>query len=458
MTVKIVSGRWKQHLPEIPATRFSCATSGSFRPKLGLFILSVVLIASVCFFLVPAVRQQQGAASSSSRMSASEEQVATITHKESVAAVSKANDDFTGRLYGHLVSETGDAKNMVASPFSISAVVAMAYAGARQNTASQMKKSMAFPDKDKVLLEGYEDVLKVLKSNENFTLEAANKLFVQNNYKLLDDYLALMKAHYKATPESVNFAESEEARKLINQWVEDQTNKKIVELLPSGVITALTRIVLVNAVYFKGDWKSKFSATDTKKQEFTTLAGTKVQVDMMHKTAEYRGTRIKELDCAVLEFPYKGDRLSMLVFLSQKPEGFKAMEEKFATLDIVGLKTGGQFKFEVSLPKFKLESSHDLKGGLQAIGMTDMFSMDAADFSGITGTKDLFVSAVMQKAFIEVNEEGSEAAAATGMVMMMRSMPAPPQKFTCDRPFLFAIKDNLTGMVLFRGRVVDPTQ
>jgi serine protease inhibitor len=356
------------------------------------------------------------------------------------------------------VSTIGKDSNMVASPFSISAVMAMAYAGARENTAGQMKSVLSYPEKDLVLQEGYEDMINVLQSNENFTLEAANRLFVHKNYKLLEAYTTLVEKHYRALPETVDFGQSEKTRGIINTWVEQQTKDKIKDLLPEGSLNALTRLVLVNAVYFKGDWKNKFNKSDTQKKTFTTAAGAQVDVDMMHKTAEYKGARNKDLDCTILEMPYKGDRLSMLVFLSGMPEGFDAMEAKFASLDFLNLKMHGQVKFEVSLPKFKLESSHNLVDNLKAIGMTDMFDMSKADFSGIDGTKDLYVSSVMQKAFIEVNEEGSEAAAATGMVMMMRSMPAPPQKFTCDRPFLFAIKDNLSGMVLFTGRVVDPTK
>jgi serpin B len=385
-------------------------------------------------------------------------QMASLTHKESVTAVAKANDNFTSKLYGHLVSTAGKDSNMVVSPFSISAVMAMAYAGARENTAMQMQSVLSFPEKDLTLQEGYEEMFNVLQSNENFTLEAANRLFIHEKYKLLDTYINMVKKHYNALPESVDFGKSEEARSIINTWVENQTKEKIRDLLPSGSIDPLTHVVLVNAVYFKGDWKIKFEEADTCKKKFRTTAGKKVDVDMMHKTAKYKAARIKDLDCTVLEMPYKGDRLNMLLFLSKESKGFDAMEDKFASLDIVNLEMHGECEFHVSLPRFKLETSHDLVDNLKAIGLKDMFGSNA-DFSGIDGSKNLYVKCVMQKAFIEVNEEGSEAAAATAMVINYKSSRVThPQTFICNRPFLFAIKDQLTGMVLFTGRVANPNK
>jgi len=444
-----IGGGWKQLLPEVPATRFSCISSGSFRPKLGLCILCVVLIIALCLVLVPSLTESSP---SPVKMASTE-----MVHEASVKAIAKSNGDFTQKLYNLLVNSQGKDENMVASPFSISAVMAMAFAGAKGDTADQMKSVLAFPE-ESALQEGYEDLFRVLKSNENFTLESANRVFVHENYKFLDAYLTTVKKHYHAEPQGLNFEETEKSREVINKWVEGQTKEKIKDLLPSGSIKHLTRMVLVNAVYFKGDWKKKFDKANTKKEPFTTHKNEKLDVDMMHQTSEFRGAQNKDLGCLILELPYKGDRLSMLVFLSRKPEDFDAMEEKFGSFDYSNLKLSGAIKFDLSFPKFKLESKHDLVDNLKEIGLDDMFVAGKADFSGMDGTRNLYASSVVQKAFIEVNEEGSEAAAATGMVMMMRSMPAPPQKFTCDRPFLFAIKDNLTGMVLFTGRVTDPSK
>jgi serine protease inhibitor len=379
----------------------------------------------------------------------------SLTDKESATAVAKANNDLTSKLYGRLVSNVGNHSNMVASPFSISAVMAMVYAGARGNTNVQIKSVLSYPEKDLVLQEGYEVMFKLFQSNENYTLEAANKLFVQKDFKLLQVYTALLEKHYSSVPETVDFLQSEKARGIINTWVEKQTKDKIKDLITKETLDDRTRLVLVTAVYFKGTWKKKFNKADTQKKKFATVAGAKVDVDMMHMNAEFMSSINKDLECTILEMPYKADRLSMLFFLSQNPKGFDAMETKFASVDFLNLKMHRKMRYNVSLPKFKLESSHDLIKNLKAIGLTDMFDKGKADFSGIDGTKNLYVGSVMQKAIIEVNEEGSEADAATEVEIRAKYLTP---KFTCDRPFLFAIKDNLSGMVLFTGRVVNPAE
>ena len=436
--------KWKQLLPEIPATRFSCVTSGSLRPKLGLCILSVVLVVALCLLIVPFV--------DSPKMSSS------VQHADAVKAVAKANQDFGAKLYPHLVKAKGEGENLIMSPFSVSSVMAMALAGARSGTADQMKTGLGLEHEAQITHNGYDDVLSLLKSNEDFTLEAANKLYAQSGFDLLESYQEMAKSHYKAPVESLNFAEAEASRKVINDFVEEHTQQKIKDLIPSGVLDALTRLVLVNAVYFKGNWADQFNPKHTTKEKFTVSPTESVEVDMMHKTAEFNATYAKDLfDATILEVPFKGDRLSMYFILSKKPEEFAAMEEKFPSFDFVNLNLSQKVKFDVHIPKFKLETSHNLNAPLQALGMTDMFDSNSADFSGISGKQDLFVSDVLQKAFIEVNEEGSEAAAATGAIMMTRMMVMNP-RLLCNRPFLFVIKDKLTGMVLFNGRVVNPNK
>jgi serpin B len=189
----------------------------------------------------------------------------SLTDKESSTAVAKANNDLTSKLYGRLVSNVGNHSNMVASPFSISAVMAMVYAGARGNTNVQMKSVLSYPEKDLVLQEGYEVMFKLFQSNENYTLEAANKLFVQKDFKLLQVYTALLEKHYSSVPETVDFLQSEKARGIINTWVEKQTKDKIKDLITKETLDDRTRLVLVTAVYFKGNWKKKFNKADTSK-------------------------------------------------------------------------------------------------------------------------------------------------------------------------------------------------
>jgi serpin B len=270
------------------------------------------------------------------------------------------------------------------------------------------------------------------------------------------EYLDKMEKHFKATAKNINFGESQEAASVINGWIASQTNQKIKDLIPADALNALTRLVLVNAIYFKGDWASKFNKAATIKADFHVSPTETVKVDMMVATAEYAGEMNKELGCTILQVPYKGERLNMLFFLSDKPEGFSDMEKKFASFDFTTLNLTRKTKFEVSIPKFKLETSHSLNNPLKEVGMVSMFDAANADFTKLSEKgKDLYVSAVMQKAFIEVNEEGTEAAAATGAIVMLR-MAVRNMQFHLNRPFIFAIKDNLTGLILFAGRIMNP--
>ena len=240
------------------------------------------------------------------------------------------------------------------------------------------------------------------------------------------------------------------------------------------MLNALTRLVLVNAIYFKGDWASKFDAKKTTNevgsilnfqsyeyllQDFHLDDGTTKKVPMMRQTKKFQFAILNELSASMLELPYTGDRLSLQLVLPRQGNNLAALEQKLRTADLQQLFDSNreEEKVAVSMPRFKLEQTIPLKDQLNNLGMTDMFVADKADFSAIDGSRNLYVSEVVQKAFIEVNEEGSEAAAATGAVMMMRSMPMPPEEFRADRPFLFFLRDKLTGMLLFQGRVADPS-
>lgn len=377
-----------------------------------------------------------------------------ITHKESVAAVAKANSEFTKKLYGELIKTATEGQNVILSPFSISAVVSMVLAGAKGKTAEQIRTGLSLPA-DEHLLTGYQEALATLVSNENFTLDTANKLYVQDGFKLLDSFLETTLTNYHAESVSTNFADGEASRALINDFVEKQTNGKIKDLIKSGVLTALTRLVLVNAIYFKGDWARKFDPKNTQKGTFHLSDGSKVETDMMYLSSEFKSLHLADLDAQALEMPYKGDRLSMIFILPQN--GLAKTEAALANYDFSGLTFGRATKHEVHIPKFKIESTHELNDPLKNLGLTDMFDESAADFSGMSDKEELYVSKVVQKAFIEVNEEGSEAAAATGIIMMTRMMVLTPQ-FRCDKPFLYLIKDNLTGLVLFAGRLSDPSK
>lgn len=376
----------------------------------------------------------------------------------SVMDVAKANLNFLAKVYSFLLKSAGNENNMVVSPFSMSAVMAMALAGARGSTGGQMRSVFSFPDKEKDTIEGYKAILSGLGEAHDVTLDTANSLFVNQNYQILETYQAAMKEYFKASPMTLDFAKGEEARKVINSWVEEKTNDKIKELIPSGSISDLTRLILVNAVYFKGNWRDMFEVEETKKEDFTMLDGSKEKVDMMTRKGKYNFAVNNDLRCTILMMPYKGERLSMLIYLPNDPAEFKELEAKFTSLDPADFQVMER-EFIVALPKFKIETTHEeMVSNLKELGLIDIFDPAKADLSGISGSKDLHVSDMVQKAFIEVNEEGCEAAAATAMMMKALMMPASPKKFYCNRPFLFAIRDNQTGMMLFAGRVVNPTK
>uniref|UniRef100_A0A0P5HWD4 Serine protease inhibitor serpin n=1 Tax=Daphnia magna TaxID=35525 RepID=A0A0P5HWD4_9CRUS len=294
----------------------------------------------------------------------------------------------------------------------------------------------------------------------NFTLEAANQLYVADKYQLVDDFQRNLKENYGAEGQRVDFA-VDASRAKINQWVEEFTQQKIKDLLPEGSVNDLTRLVLVNAIYFKGNWMRKFDSSLTLIEPF--YLGSKdnrKDVNMMHIDAEFRTGFIESLDARLLELPYVGRKLSMFIVLPNKMDGLPELEAKLheTSLDDSNVEMRSA-KLHVSIPKFKLEADVKLKDILINMGMSDIFDEKSADFSGISGEKDLYVSNIFHKSFIDVNEEGSEAAAATGAVMMTRMMMLPvepPAPFVADHPFYYFIRDNTTKMILFSGRLAQP--
>ena len=292
-----------------------------------------------------------------------------------------------------------------------------------------------------------------------YQLSVANALWGQKGYGFLQEFIDLTKKYYGAGLREVDFVsavEREKARKAINAWVEKQTKDKIKELIQPGVFTRLTRLVLTNAIYFKGDWASKFKEENTKPAPFYVTEEKSVEVPMMYQKGQFAYTEGE--DAQVLVLPYKGDELSMLIVLPKKPSLLPSIERELTLKNLkVELERLRKQEVKVYLPKFKITwGVFKLNDILKAMGMKDAFSLPPADFSGMTGRKDLFISHVLHKAFVEVNEEGTEAAAATAVVMDRESAPAPPPVFRADHPFVFMIRDNRSGTILFMGRVTNP--
>ncbi|XP_078606181.1 leukocyte elastase inhibitor-like isoform X3 [Branchiostoma floridae x Branchiostoma japonicum] len=370
--------------------------------------------------------------------------------------LSAANTEFALNLYRQLCGTTG---NVFFSPYSISVALAMTSLGARGSTEGAMKGTLCFQDMPNDVLHGtFSKLHQQLYASDKYTLQTANRLYGEQTYSFLQDFLDATKKNYGAELAAVDFkGAAEQVRGTINQWVEEQTKNKIKDLIPAGAVDAMTRLVLVNAIYFKGNWDKQFDANMTHDLDFNINNNEKVKVKMMRMEANFNYGVFEELKCRVLEVPYVEKELSMLIFLPDAVEGIKDLESSLtaATLQTVSSKMYST-KVNLLLPRFKLEQEFGLGDTLKKMGMGEAFS-DAADFSGMSGSKDLFISAVVHKAFVEVNEEGTEAAAATGVVMMLCALDLEgPPEFVADHPFLFLIRDNRSNSVLFLGRMYKP--
>jgi len=368
--------------------------------------------------------------------------------------VAADNNAFAADLYAKLAEGKG---NLFFSPFSISTALAMTHAGARGQTAEQMAKALHFvlpQDKLHAAMGGLVRQLNEAGKQESAKLIVANALWGHRDFAFLKPFLAINDRYYQAGLRRVDFASPESARATINGWVADQTNQLIPELIQRGLIDAETRLVLTNAVYFKGTWLTQFEPKRTREQPFTLATGDKVQAPMMHRTGHFGYA--EAMGWQALELPYQGRELSMVVVLPRAHDGLPALEKVFTARFVAQRLRTRSRKVVVMLPKFKLESSFGLSKVLASMGMPDAFTREA-DFSGMTGGRDLYISAVIHKAVVDVNEEGSEAAAATAVV------PAPTNGgkrvgFRADHPFLFLIRHKPTGSILFLGRLVNPRE
>jgi len=375
------------------------------------------------------------------------------------AAMVEGNNAFAIDLYGQLRTQSG---NLFFSPDSISTALAMTYAGARGDTATEMAKTLHFTLPPQRLHPAMGGLLGDLNApHDGYKLRMANALWAQQGYTFLDDFLKLTNSDYGAGFKQVDFKDATEAARLtINQWVEQQTDDKIKDLLQPGVLSSSTRLVLTNAIYFKGDWQTQFDKAQTRDEDFHLSAAQNVKAPMMHREGGFNyfdgGT------FQILEIPYKSAELSMIVLLPNDVGGMFALEQSLTAPNT--RQWLGQLrpvpKVIMTLPKFKMTQQFELQDTLGAMGMTLAFDAHA-DLSGMTGNREFSISAAIHKAYIDVNEEGTEAAAATAVVMrlMMARMqqPAPPV-FRADHPFIFLIRDNRSGGILFMGRVTDPTR
>ena len=372
----------------------------------------------------------------------------------------EGNRAFAFELYRALRESDG---NFFYSPYSISVALAMTYAGARGETAQQMADTLHFLLGQEKLHPAFNWLDAELakrgqgaegKDDEGFRLNVVNAIWGQKDYKFLSTFLDILAENYGAGLRLLDFiTEAEASRLAINQWVSDQTEGRIEDLIPPGAINELTRLVLTNAIYFNAAWEYPFNEQLTADGPFYLLDGGQVTVPMMKQTESlgyFQGQGFQ-----AVELGYDGGELSMVILLPE-PGQFHIFEQALdaqrvdSTID--GLKP---IRLALTMPRFEFDSEFSLKDTLAEMGMPIAFS-GAADFSGMTGSPDLCISEVLHKAFVSVDEAGTEAAAATAVVMKLTGMPIQPVEFTVDRPFVFLIRDIDTGAILFVGRVLNP--
>ena len=359
--------------------------------------------------------------------------------------------------------------NQIVSPASIAIALDMTYGGARGETAAEMARVLHAPADPAALHLAAGNVLSTWNdpARDTYTLAVANRLFGERTFTFEPTFLALTRDRYRAPLEPLDFASAPEpARAHINGWVARETRDRIQDLLPAGVIRADTRLVLTNAVYFLARWRTPFERHATRDAAFFAGGTRRVEVPTMHRAEHFAHAEIE--GAQVLELPYRGDELAMTIVLPRERDGLAAIE---AGLDAARLASftsslDASRRVAVALPKFRIapEPSMRLSDTLKQLGMRLAFDAEAADFTGIADPPDpddrLSISEVFHKAFVQVDEDGTEAAAATAVVMMRGGAAAPsepPIPFTADHPFLFFIRDLRSGAILFLGRVVDPS-
>ena len=369
--------------------------------------------------------------------------------------VVKSNNQFAIDLYNKLSGGNG---NVFFSPFSIFDALSMTYAGARGQTEAQMKKVLHITLSQKEFHPAFSNIIKEIKSGAaqgKYDLNIANALWGQKGFHFLDAFLSLVEKYYDGNFYEEDFSNGIQAANDINNWVDKQTNGKIEKIV--GKISPLTRLILTNAIYFKGKWVSAFSASMTKSTTFYISPGETVKTKMMYQESDFNYMENDILQA--IEMPYNGEKLSMIVLLPKDKYGINEVEKTLNSSNLEKwISEMKNQKVKVYFPKFELKTNYELENTLSSMGMKNAFSN--ADFSGMDGRKDLAISQVIHKAYIEVNEKGTEAAAVTAVVVTLTcspySKPEVPPVFRADHPFMFFIIDNQTGSILFMGRVTTP--
>ncbi len=345
------------------------------------------------------------------------------------------------------------SKNVFFSPYSIFVALSMAYEGARGNTSEQMYYILNILQNDSATRGSFGRIYNLLnQKQEGYSINTANAFWTQQNYSFLKEYISILESYYIAEANELDFSKNVEAAETINAWIEENTNGKIKDMIDPGALSALTRLVLTNAIYFKGLWANQFDPDNTNKEDFKITSDETVEVDMMHLSdIKFNYTETKDMQ--VLKLPYKGNDLSMVIILP-KENNISVVESELNPANLTNwISSLNEIEININIPRFKFEAEYTLNDVLDEMGMKDAFVPDIADFSGMDGTTDLYISHVLHKAFVEVNEEGTEAAAATAVIVATKAIT---DIFNADHPFVFLIQHEETGAILFMGKIMNP--
>ena len=378
----------------------------------------------------------------------------TYATNESVSTLSISMNTFAFDMYRAFSQD--NAGNVFFSPYSLFVALSMTYEGARNNTALEMQNVLHFPQNNDTALCSFGKIYNLLNQDKEYILNTANALWIQENYPFLDEYLKFLNHYYMARATNVNFTHAEDSAQMINDWVEKNTHGKIVDFLDSNDIHPLTKMILTNAIYFKGLWKTPFDSEKTQEQEFEISPAASIMVPMMHSSSEMTCNYTETETMQILELPYQGDMLSMVILLPKNTD-INTVEQIVTYRNFSEWKTSlTQREVRVALPAFKLETRYQIKNYLMDMGMVTPFTYDA-DFSGMTGSDELYIEKVVHQAVVEVNEKGSEAAAATS-VHMASKIVIDFVSFEADHPFIFIIQHKETGTILFMGKIQNPLE
>lgn len=429
---------------------------------LNLTLALVILTLAACSPQTPTANNPAGNAGNktgNTLAQSAKTRLVSSAPQEDMATAAAGNNAFAIDLYRKLA---GSGENLFFSPYSISLALAMTEAGAAGNTRAQMDQVMHYTLPQDRLHAAFNALSQSLANRPSqadkdqgdpFRLSIANAIWGQQDYKFLSAYLDLLAENYGAGMRLMDFKSDPEAcRNEINAWVEKETEEKIKDLLPKDALTRNTRLVLTNAIYFKASWEHAFEKASTFDSDFTNLDGKVVKASQMHlseKLGYYAGNGYQ-----MVELPYVGGGMVMDILVPDAGR-FSEVETSLTNEELLAaFSQVGRNQVNLAMPKFKYESSLSLADVLQAMGMTDAFSGDA-DFSGMDGSRSLVIADVIHKAFVAVDETGTEAAAATAVIMLeTTALVNEPVTLTIDRPFIFVIRDVQTGAVLFMGRVV----